>query len=579
MSSTVNEALHRVVLSVEPQLDLRGSIIGPAGAVALCAALRSNHVLTSLDLYDTGLDDTSVDRLCHALLEHGLVTSLDMGGNELTAGATRALAALPRKLPAHKVDGATASDLDWAAEEEEVVEKGYDYGPPVRELRLSRNRLDGAACGALLSAGRRDVMLALESLALSLNPLGESGGAAIGDAMGHMPHLHTLQLHGCGLGPKGAQALAGGLVQSRQLAHLDLSDNSLSDEGAQAVAAELPHTHLEELLLSRNRIAAAGAAALANALMRRRGNALRLLGLHGNKLRDAAAVSLAEALGAPAVQGNRSLETLDLSANKLGEEGALRLGDAIVTNPTLTSLDLRGNRRVEEGVIRAIDGLLAHNRAGGVSARPSSCVLCFAAAVLSPPLPRPRALQLRPCAHSTGIEHVRSLSARVCLYRPRCSRRASSKPSRRACGAVARGTAARAQPRAPAVLFSAARPQVGHAAVEAGRRPPVASGGSGRVRARLVVAGQAGPTHCQRCCSIQRVAFVGVEHASSSHAPGTTPLRSTTWRRKRASRRTPRFARHARSWRRRNSSWGGRRRRWRRRDSRSVAWRRRSPRR
>ena len=33
--------------------------------------------------------------------------------------------------------------------------------------------------------------------------------------------------------------------------------------------------------------------------MRRRGNALRLLGLHGNKLRDTAAVSLAEALGAP----------------------------------------------------------------------------------------------------------------------------------------------------------------------------------------------------------------------------------------------------------------------------------------
>ena len=362
--STLNEALHRVVRSAEPQLDLRGRFIGPAGAVALSTALRSNHALTTLDLYDTGLDDSSVDRLCHALLEHGLVTSLDLGGNELTAGATRALAALPRKLPPHQVDATTASDLDWAAEDEEVVEKGYDYGPPVCELRLSRNRLDGAACGALLSSGRRDVMLALSSLALSLNPLGEDGGAAIGDAMGHMPHLHTLQLHGCGMGPKGAQALASGLVKARLLSHLDLSDNALADEGAQAVAAELPHTHLEELLLSRNRIAALGAAALANALMRRRGNALRLLGLHGNKLRDTAAASLAEALGAPAARGNRSLETLDLSANKLGEEGALRLGDAIVTNPTLTSLDLRGNRRVDDGVITAIEGLLAHNRAG-----------------------------------------------------------------------------------------------------------------------------------------------------------------------------------------------------------------------
>jgi len=120
---------------------------------------------------------------------------------------------------------------------------------------------------------------------------------------------------------------------------------------------------LEELMLGRNGIGAAGVSALADVLGRRRRVSLRLLSLHANRLRDDAIEPLAHCLGSPAPQGNRSLQSLDLSGNKLGTRGLLMLGDALVANNSLTALHLGGNTRIAADALAAIEELLKENRA------------------------------------------------------------------------------------------------------------------------------------------------------------------------------------------------------------------------
>ena len=285
----MNHALHRVVLNREASLDLRGKDLGRSGIIALSHALRSNTTLTALDLHGTSISNNEVDLLSHALLEHGRCTSIDLGANNLSAGAARALAPLARMQPLHEpalTDDGTVADMP-----------PDDYGPPVRELRLASNSLDSAACSALLSVGRHDAVLGLESLSLAFNPLGEGGGLVLSLAMPSLLFLRNLQLHGCGLGPHGASALATALDTSHALVHLDLSDNAIQDAGVLALAGGIPHCRrLQDLLLASNGFGAAGVGALASALVRKRKCSLRLLSLHGNRLRDASIGLLVEAL-------------------------------------------------------------------------------------------------------------------------------------------------------------------------------------------------------------------------------------------------------------------------------------------
>ena len=61
----------------------------------------------------------------------------------------------------------------------------------------------------------------------------------------------------------------------------------------------------------------------------------------------------------------RSLTSLDLGHNKLGQPGVLALGDALVANGAVRHLELGGNARADADALRAIGTLVAHNRREG----------------------------------------------------------------------------------------------------------------------------------------------------------------------------------------------------------------------
>jgi len=326
---------------------LRNSEAGPSCGHALADAVRiaPPEAVRELDLYGCALLDDGALPLLRAIAERPAGSgpeNIDLGANDLSLPAAAAISPL----------------LNDANE-----------GPVICRLRLSRNALHGDAVLALLAPPLSpDGRISLTSLAISFNPLGPSGGAALGAALAsrRLPKLQALQLAGCRLGAGGAKDLAAGLAAAASLVHLDLSNNSIGDEGCGACAAQLPASTIHELLLARNQLSDASADALANALGRQRGCRLRVLSLGSNALRDTGVAALAAALGGGSGAGarpNRFLRSLCLRDNRLSDASVVSLCDALVENRSLTALDCGANRRIQPSACAHLDALLAHNRA------------------------------------------------------------------------------------------------------------------------------------------------------------------------------------------------------------------------
>ncbi|KAK3244582.1 hypothetical protein CYMTET_45810 [Cymbomonas tetramitiformis] len=221
----------------------------------------------------------------------------------------------------------------------------------------------------------------LEALELSWNNIGPEGARALAVALTPNEEgvfntsLNTLNLRNNDIGDEGAKALAYALTPNEEgvfntsLNTLDLYNNNIGPEGAKALAVTLApnaeglfNTSLNTLDLAGNNIGPEGAKVLAVALTPNAEGvfnmSLNTLDLAGNKLcglrqirrgtkgtYDASGiVALANALAF-----NKSLNTLHLSWNSIGPEGAKALAIALtpneegVFNGSLNTLDLRGN--------------------------------------------------------------------------------------------------------------------------------------------------------------------------------------------------------------------------------------------
>ncbi|MBX9628044.1 MAG: hypothetical protein K2X82_29870 [Gemmataceae bacterium] len=233
---------------------------------------------------------------------------LDLSGNRIGADGVRELAASPY------LDGLETIDLS-----------GNDLGPDgmaalraaqwfggLRSLEAADNGL-GADDLAGLPPG-------LGSLDVSHNSLGPAGVHAIRSAVGG--RLDSLRAAGCGLGPGGLNLLDVATV-------IDLRRNRI---GPGAVVPPLLD-QLRELDLGFNDLGDGVVAALARA----GASALRSLRLAGNRL--------------TVVPGFPAVESLDLSANPLGDDAADVLDGRF---PALARLDLSNTGLTDAGVARLV---------------------------------------------------------------------------------------------------------------------------------------------------------------------------------------------------------------------------------
>jgi hypothetical protein len=148
----------------------------------------------------------------------------------------------------------------------------------------------------------------LEMLSLERNHhLGNSGAAALAEAIAHCAHLVKLSLHHCSIGSLGAAAIGESLVTNKTLQELYLSDNVIGDRGATALAKGLASN-----------------------------KTLTLLHLRWCGIRKAGAISLAQSL-----RKNAHLEQLDLWGNMhIQPEGVTALAEGLACNTSLSELHL-----------------------------------------------------------------------------------------------------------------------------------------------------------------------------------------------------------------------------------------------
>ena len=156
--------------------------------------------------------------------------------------------------------------------------------------------------GKLLRANRT-----LTSLDLRENRLRDDGCAPLGEALAVNHGLRCLVLWSNGIGGDGVRALAGGLAENGSLQILDLGANNVGADVLVLKAALLKNT------------------------------TLHTVGLANSSLGEEGGVAMAELL-----EGNGSLQRLDLRRNSLGIAGLMAIHLAMKANAALLEVALDG---------------------------------------------------------------------------------------------------------------------------------------------------------------------------------------------------------------------------------------------
>ncbi|AIN95456.1 hypothetical protein LPMP_050150 [Leishmania panamensis] len=173
-----------------------------------------------------------------------------------------------------------------------------------------------------------------------------------------------VDLAGRALGPRGALIVGTALFRNTYVTFLDLSHNELGDDGAISIASMLRgNTHVQYLNLSHNNMTDAGGIALASAFIPnvspsgqpgQWNRTLFTLVLMGNRLGDDTLLAMGNAAAC-----HRDLTRVDLSWNTVGENGTKCLMRAYERNP-LCVYELAANAIGDEGAVYLCEALQRH---------------------------------------------------------------------------------------------------------------------------------------------------------------------------------------------------------------------------
>lgn len=178
------------------------------------------------------------------------------------------------------------------------------------------------------------------------------------------PSIHTVTLCNCQIERQGALDLAL-MAEGGTIANLDLRHNAIGDEGAHMLSIAMTRTNCSwrTLVLGNCMISDDGARSLAEGLQHH--PLLRDLNLRGNEIGDTGMVALAHAMTFKKEGGHdEGLVTLDLRENHITDGGAESMAMALANhkNPcTLTELNLSCNRIGGYGAIRLANALTVNS--------------------------------------------------------------------------------------------------------------------------------------------------------------------------------------------------------------------------
>lgn len=253
----------------------------------------------------------------------------------------------------------------------------YIYGfntPMLSTLDLEGNDITGN-CMSKLDLG--SALCPIETLNLSSNPLGSVGGAVISEALASSTRLKHLYLNNCEFPLNTLILLATSMVSSQledtpalprvcPIATLELDrpllwcESNKQEEGSDHISRLMmlaSKSPLSSLSLKFFNMQNFGAQILAESMYRSYGSIVSL-NLESNAIGVAGAEAIATFIILQTKEAKRfskCLRVLKLANNKIGDEGAVAIADALSTNTSLEEVTLKNN-----GISR---GLVAVGRA------------------------------------------------------------------------------------------------------------------------------------------------------------------------------------------------------------------------
>ena len=221
------------------------------------------------------------------------------------------------------------------------------------KLHLFGNCISASIIARVCSKNNRELLQTLDIT----NSIGDVGLACIDSLMKEwtpplstVKTLHTLYLQSCNNSPGGIKCVANILSRFTSLQSVSLIDMNICDEGVRLLSGSLQWRCISVLILSHNRIGDDGARAIADAL--RGCEVLSVQDLSGNVIQDTGTEALNEALRCC------KLQRLSLASNCMGPSGALAVAGVLKhVYKSLDTLDLSWNRLRDVGAVCLAGGL------------------------------------------------------------------------------------------------------------------------------------------------------------------------------------------------------------------------------
>ncbi|XP_053418635.1 ribonuclease inhibitor isoform X1 [Nycticebus coucang] len=334
------------------KLSLQNCCLTEAGCGVLPSVLRSVPSLRELHLSDNPLGDAGLKLLCEGLLNPQChLEKLQLEYCNLTAASCEFLASVLRAKPDFKELIVSNNDLGEAGVRT-LCQGLKDSACTLEALKLENCGVTATNCRDLCSAVASKT--SLQELDLGSNRLGDAGLAELCPGLLRpSSRLRTLWLWECGITAEGCRELCRVLCSLESLRELSLAGNELGDAGAQLLCESLlaPGCRLESLWVKTCSLTAACCPLFSSVLAQNK--CLLELQISCNPLGDAGVQTLCQGLGQPGAV----LRVLWLGDCDVSDVGCSSLASTLLANHSLRELDLSNNRMGDDGVRQLMGSL------------------------------------------------------------------------------------------------------------------------------------------------------------------------------------------------------------------------------
>jgi len=223
-----------------------------------------------------------------------------------------------------------------------LISKSLRKSTTLENLNLSRNKITSTGATSLVQL----VNKSLHTLDLSYNPIGDTGIQKLAGGIANTKTLKELHLTECKIKPHGASFLASAFGVNKSLHTISIGHNPMG--GAQS-SKRLAFALMKN---SRLRVLNIGSIGIEDGIehfarLLETTRSLKEMDLSANKIDDNGALALGNALTV-----NRSITNINLKKNKFGDLGLSTLSAALVTNTFISTLDVGGNRISDDGITK-----------------------------------------------------------------------------------------------------------------------------------------------------------------------------------------------------------------------------------